>query len=63
MNEIRAAVVGAGRLGSLHASKYAAIPGVKLTQVVDVEAARAAQLATQFGAASATDYRALDKQS
>lgn len=62
MSEIRAAVVGAGRLGSLHASKYAAFPGVKLTHVVDVEAARAAQLATQFGATSMTNYRALDHE-
>ena len=60
MSEIRAAVVGAGRLGSLHAAKYAAISGVKVTHVVDVDAARAAQLASRFGAAAATDYRALD---
>jgi predicted dehydrogenase len=62
MSEIRAAVVGAGRLGSLHASKYAAIPGVKLTRVIDVDAARAAHLASRFGADSATDYRGLDHQ-
>jgi predicted dehydrogenase len=61
MREIRAAVVGAGRLGSLHAGKYAAIPGVTLTQVVDVDATRAAQLATQYGALSGTDYRSLDR--
>ena len=49
MNELRAAVVGAGRLGTLHARKYAAIPGVKLSHVVDIDAdARRAnrQLAT-----------------
>jgi predicted dehydrogenase len=62
MREIRAAVVGAGRLGSLHAAKYAAIPGVKLTHVVDIDAARAAQLASQYGAASATGFRTLDNQ-
>ncbi len=61
MPEILAAVVGAGRLGSLHAAKYAATPGVRLTQVVDIDGARAAQLAAQFGAASITDYRALAK--
>jgi len=60
MRELRAAVVGAGRLGSLHAAKYAALPGVKLTHVVDIDATRAAQLGSQYGAASATDYRALD---
>jgi predicted dehydrogenase len=60
MREIRAAVVGAGRLGSLHAAKYADVSGVKLTHVVDLDANRAAQLAAQHGAVSATDYRALD---
>jgi predicted dehydrogenase len=62
MREIRAAVVGAGRLGSLHAAKYAALPGVKLTHVVDVDAHRADQLASQYGATSATDFRTLDGQ-
>jgi predicted dehydrogenase len=62
MPEIRAAVVGAGRLGSLHASKYAALPGVRLTHIVDIDASRAAQLASLYGAASATHYRDLEKQ-
>jgi predicted dehydrogenase len=62
MREIRAAVVGAGRLGSLHAAKYAALPGVKLTHVVDIDANRAAQLAAEYGAVAATDFRALDRQ-
>jgi predicted dehydrogenase len=62
MREIRVAVVGAGRLGSLHAAKYAAIPGVKLTYIVDIDANRAAQLASQYGAASATGLRTLDNQ-
>jgi predicted dehydrogenase len=62
MREIRAAVVGAGRLGSLHAAKYAALPGVALTHIVDVDAKRAAQLASQYGALSATDCSALDNQ-
>jgi predicted dehydrogenase len=60
MREVRAAVVGAGRLGSLHAAKYAAGGAVKLTHVIDVDAARAAHLAAQYGASSATDYHALD---
>ena len=48
MTEIRAAVVGAGRLGSLHAAKYAALPGVRLTHIVDIDASRAAQLASLY---------------
>jgi predicted dehydrogenase len=62
MSEIRAAVVGAGRLGSLHAAKYAALAGVRVTHVVDIDAARAAQVAAQYGAAAGTDYRALGDQ-
>jgi len=62
MREIRAALVGAGRLGSLHAAKYAATPGVSVTHVIDIDANRAAQLASQFGAAWATDYRSLDRR-
>ncbi len=60
MPEIRAAVVGAGRLGSLHAAKYAAIAGLKLTHVIDVDGDRAAQLAARFDATADTDYRTLD---
>ena len=46
MPELRAAVVGAGRLGALHAHKYASLPGVKLRYVVDIDASRAR---AQFG--------------
>ena len=60
MSELRAAVVGAGRLGSLHAAKYAALPGVRLAYVVDIDEARAAELGSRYGATSAIDYRALD---
>jgi predicted dehydrogenase len=60
MSELRAAVVGAGRLGSLHAAKYAALEGVRLAYVVDIDAERAASLAARFGATALADYRALD---
>jgi len=59
MRELRAAVVGAGRQGALHAAKYAAMPGVMLTHVVDIDAARAERIARPAGAAPLTDYRAL----
>ncbi|HYL58175.1 MAG TPA: Gfo/Idh/MocA family oxidoreductase, partial [Candidatus Acidoferrales bacterium] len=55
--ELRAAVVGAGRLGTLHARKYAAAAGVKLTHVVDVERERAASVAAELDATPLTDYR------
>jgi predicted dehydrogenase len=59
MNELRAAVIGVGRLGAIHARKYAAIPHLKLTHVVDTDAARAAEIADELGAIALTDYRRL----
>ncbi len=59
MDEMRVAVVGAGRLGALHALKYAALPGVRLTHVVDVDPARAHETAERHGAAAFVDYREL----
>jgi len=57
--ELRAAVVGAGRLGSLHAQKYAAHDGVHLAAVVDVDADRAALVAQSSGAIALQDFREL----
>jgi predicted dehydrogenase len=59
MNELRAAVVGAGRLGALHARKYAAMAGVKLAYVVDIDEAKARAVAAETGAYPLTDYREL----
>jgi predicted dehydrogenase len=60
MAEIRAAVIGAGRLGSLHAAKYAAHDGVRLAYVADVDAERARAVASHYGAAAVGDYREFD---
>ena len=57
--ELRAAVIGAGRLGTLHARKYAAISGIKLAHVVDLDAARAQAVAMEVGATPLADYRTL----
>jgi predicted dehydrogenase len=59
MNDLRAAVIGVGRLGAIHARKYAAIPNLKLTHVVDTDAARAAEIARELGAIALHDYRQL----
>src|ERR1700751_169633 len=59
MDEIRVAVVGAGRLGTLHALKYAALAGVRLSHVVDVDPARAGEIGKRYGAAAFGDYREL----
>src|SRR3984957_1996406 len=57
--ELRAAVIGAGRLGTLHARKYAAIAGIKLAHIVDIDAERAGALAKEIGATALADYRML----
>jgi len=59
MPELRAAVIGAGRLGTLHAQKYAALDGVKLAFVSDIDRERADKLASQTGAQPLADYREL----
>ena len=59
MPDLRAAVIGAGRLGSLHARKYAALDGVKLAFVADIDPDRAAKLAAATGAHPIPDYRQL----
>lgn len=61
MRQLRAGVIGIGYLGRFHARKYAALPGVRLTAVVDTDGARAALLAAETGARPYTDvYAALD---
>ncbi len=52
-------MVGAGRLGALHAAKYALEPGVRLEYVVDIDRDRAARLAADYGAQALTDCRQL----
>ena len=59
MRELRAAVIGAGRLGTLHAQKYAALPEVRIAYLVDTDRERAAKLARDLGATPLADYREL----
>jgi predicted dehydrogenase len=47
---LRAAVVGAGYLGRFHAQKYAALPGVDLVAIIDVDLDRARAVAAETGA-------------
>src|SRR5579862_4671177 len=57
--ELRAAVIGAGRLGAIHARKYAAIAGIKLAYIVDINPERAAVVAKEVGATPLGDLRML----
>jgi predicted dehydrogenase len=57
IGELTAAVVGAGKLGGLHAEKYAKLAGVKLGFVVDIDRRRAELMAACYGATAAFDHR------
>lgn len=59
MKKIRTGVIGVGYLGRFHAQKYAAMAGVELVGVVDVNAEQAAAVAAECGCAAFTDYRKL----
>ena len=59
MGNLRAAIVGAGRLGTLHAEKYAALDGVDLRYIADVDHVRADGLAARTGAAACYDHHDL----
>jgi predicted dehydrogenase len=56
---LRAAVVGVGHLGRLHAEKYAALPDAELVAVVDRDRERARAVATALGVPVLPDHRAL----
>jgi len=59
MRKIRAAVVGAGYLGRIHAQKYAALGDCELVGVVDTDAAVAARVAAELGTRPLHEYREL----
>jgi predicted dehydrogenase len=54
---LRAAVVGVGHLGRHHARILGSMPGVVLAGVVDINAARAREIAAPSGARAVTDVR------
>ena len=59
LRPIRVGVVGLGYFGAHHVRHYAAHDGADLVAVVDVDAARAAEVAAANGATPLDDYRAL----
>jgi len=52
---VRAAVVGAGWAGALHAEALFDTPGVELSAICDLDRARAESLAVRYGAVAYTD--------
>ena len=63
MSAVRIAVIGAGHMGRLHASKVAALRDsgahVTLAGVADLDPARAEAVGREFGAAASGDFRTL----
>ncbi|MCX8004614.1 MAG: Gfo/Idh/MocA family oxidoreductase, partial [Burkholderiaceae bacterium] len=57
--KLRCAVIGVGKMGALHARKYAALPDCELVAVVDCDPQAAARVAAECGTRALTDYRAL----
>jgi predicted dehydrogenase len=55
--KLRAAVIGVGHHGRLHARKYQLNPDVELVGVVDIDAETAAEVAGEVGAHPFADYR------
>lgn len=49
MDEIRTAVVGAGKMGRIHAKVYNQLPGCRLAAIVDIDKDRALKLADKYG--------------
>ncbi|HEO71147.1 MAG TPA: Gfo/Idh/MocA family oxidoreductase [Candidatus Hydrogenedentes bacterium] len=58
MGALRAGVIGVGHLGYHHARNYAALDGVALVGVVDLDQSRAAKAAHDFGTAA---YRSVSE--
>ncbi len=59
MNNIRVGVIGVGYLGTFHAEKYAAFPGVEFVGVVDADPGRAALIAQKLNTRAFSDVSAL----
>ncbi|MDI6753112.1 MAG: Gfo/Idh/MocA family oxidoreductase [Thermodesulfobacteriota bacterium] len=59
LRKLKVGVVGIGYLGKFHVEKYAAIPGVEITGLVDIVPDRAKELAEKVGAKVFHDYHQL----
>src|SRR5436309_816030 len=59
MEKLRIAVVGAGQFGRNHCRVVAQSQNAALTAVVDIDPARAAEAAAQYGCEALTDFRQL----
>lgn len=55
MDKIRTAVVGVGKMGAIHAKVYDQLEQSELVAVVDIDGAKAKQIANQYGCSAFTD--------
>src|SRR5512146_3227599 len=56
---LKAAVIGVGARGRYHAHKYAALSGVELCGVADIDENRAREISNDVGCRAVRDYTAL----
>jgi len=54
MDKIRTAVIGAGKMGAIHAKVYDSLPQSELVAIVDIVADKAQKLANQYNCPAAT---------
>ncbi len=59
MKNIKVGVIGVGYLGRFHAQKYAALKGVDLIGVADIDSKQCQQVAAECACQSFTDYKEL----
>lgn len=59
VEDVKVGVIGVGYLGRFHAQKYAALEGVELVGVVDIDEAQSEKVAVECNCRSFTDYREL----
>lgn len=59
MEKIRTAVVGAGKMGAIHAKVYSQLEEAELVAIVDIDKAKADTLAEKYGCQALTDYSEL----
>jgi len=59
MTTLRTAVIGAGHMGSLHATRLAACAGARLTALADIDTRRAKEVAQPLGCEVVSDFRDL----
>jgi len=57
MDKIRTAVIGAGKMGAIHAKVYSQLPQCDFVGVVDIDAQKAEALAKQYNCAAFTDCK------